>query len=400
MKPTDIILITIRGFDGPGITARLTALLASEPRVRIIDIEQTVVHRKLMLSILVQFDRGRQEKTAVLKELLFAAKEMGVSVDFEVFDHRYFEESQSGSLYAVTCLGKEIGAKPLAVVSSVLATHEVNILKIGKLTERKLACVELLIQAPQKLSAKKLLQDLLAKAHELDIDIAFQPADISRRAKRLVVMDMDSTLVTGEAIDELAAKAGVARKVKTITKQAMEGKLDFRQSLTKRVALLKGLPIANVHQVIRKIQLTKGAERLIRVLKHLGYQTAVVSGGFTFFTDYLKNRLQLDYAFANELELRDGKLTGKLVGDIIDGPGKAAILTSIAKKNGLTLDQVIAIGDGANDIPMLTTAGMGIAFHAKDVVKKAAHASIGKHSGLDSLLYLLGISDREITALT
>jgi len=212
-------------------------------------------------------------------------------------------------------------------------------------------------------------------------------------------MDMDSTLVASEAIDELARAAGKLKQIAKITSETMNGKHDFTQSLRKRVGLLKGLSYREVEKAVKKMKLNRGAERLIKVLQHLGYSIGVVSGGFTPFTEHLKTKLNLDFAFSNQLEIKDGKVTGKVTGNIIDGKGKAMILETIAKAQGIQASQVIAIGDGANDIEMLSRAGMGVAFHAKEVVKKAATASIGKHSGLDSLLYLMGISERELKGI-
>ncbi|OGQ21861.1 MAG: phosphoserine phosphatase SerB [Deltaproteobacteria bacterium RIFCSPLOWO2_02_FULL_44_10] len=394
----DIVLVTVRGGDTPGITAALTKTIAASQGAKIIDIEQTVVHKKLLLSFLLQFTHDRDEKTSLLKELLFAGRELGVHVDVEAFDQKDFDDSERHQ-YAITCLGQEVGALPLSRVAATLAKHQVNISKIGKMSQHSLSCVELLVEVPKKLKHATLSRDLLALASEIEIDIALQPADLSRRAKRLVVMDMDSTLVESEAIDELARRTGVFKKVEAITKKAMEGKIDFRKSLFSRVELLKGLEMTEVEAAVKKMKLSRGADRLIKVLQRLGYRIGVISGGFTPFTDHLKNKLSLDYVFANVLEVKNGKLTGKLRGRIIDGAAKAAILEEIAKREGISLDQVIAIGDGANDLPMLARAGMGVAFHAKDIVRKAAHTSIGHHAGLDSLLYLLGIRERELKGI-
>ncbi|MBI4126289.1 MAG: phosphoserine phosphatase SerB [Deltaproteobacteria bacterium] len=401
-KKDDIILVTVRGLDVPGITARLTGIIAAARGVRIIDIEQTVVHRKLLLSIFLRFSRdavGAGREPPLLQQLEKCAQELGVSLDVEPFEHRYWEGVDGGDVYAITCLGDDVGAVPLSQIAQILAKYGVNITKIGKMTQRSLSCVELLVEAPPKLNHRTLSRELLALASDVDIDIAIQPANISRRAKRLVVMDMDSTLVAAEAIDELAKKAGVAKEVQAITRAGMEGNIDFTEGLRRRVALLKDFPFRDVEKLARKLPLNRGAERLIRVLKKLGYKIAVISGGFTPFVDHLQKKLGLDFAFANELEVKKGKLTGKLVGRIIDGAAKAMILETIAAAEKLSLDQVIAIGDGANDLPMLSKAGMGIAFHAKDIVRKNAHTSIGHHSGLDSILYLLGISERELKGL-
>lgn len=396
-KKDDIILVTVRGLDAPGITARLTGLIAAARAAHIIDIEQTVVHRKLLLSILLQF--RVPHAAPLLQQLQKCAQSLGVNLEYETFDRRYLENGADGHQYAVTCLGADVGAAPLSQIAAALAKRGVNITKIGKMTQRSLSCVELVVETPKRLDHRILSQELLTLAADLDIDIAVQPVDLSRRSKRLIVMDMDSTLVAAEAINELARIAGVSKKVQAITRQAMEGKLDFAESLTRRVALLKGLSWKVVECEAKRLPLSRGAERLIQVLKKLGYKIAVISGGFTPFVERLKEDLDLDFAFANELEVKKGKLTGKLVGRIIDGVGKAMILETIAAAEKLSLDQVIAVGDGANDIPMLSKAGLGIAFHAKETVRRNAHTSIGHHSGLDSILYLLGISERELKGI-
>ena len=394
----DIVLVMVNGFDSPGITAKLTSIIASAQGVHILDIEQTVVHKKLILSILLKFNQGRNEKTSVLKELLFCGNEFGVKVGFEAFSHQLLDSSHHYR-YAITCLGKEVDAKPLSQISAVLAKRKVNIAKISKLAQKNLSCVELLVESKRRLNYRDFSKELLALTAELSVDIAMQPADLSRRAKRMVVMDMDSTLVSTEAIDELARAAGKYKQVQAITKQAMNGKLDFNRSLQRRVALLKGLPEKSLEKAVKNMQLNRGAKRLIKVLNHLGYHIGVVSGGFTQFTDHLAKTLKLDFSFANQLEIKAGKLTGNVTGTIINAEGKARILESMAKSRGISTDQVIAIGDGANDLQMLSCAGMGIAFHAKDIVRKQAHTTIGKHAGLDSILYLLGISEHELKGM-
>lgn len=395
----EILLLTVRGRDLPGITSRLTSIIAKDPKAKILDIEQTVVHKKLLLSILLAFPGKNSDKPPLLKELLFAAKEIGVDLGFEVFDPRLLGEENTHHQYAITCLGKEVGAHPLSQIASALARRGVNIDKISKLALKNISAVELVAHAKKPLNPKQLSRELLSLSGRLGVDIAIQKHDLLRRAKRLVVMDMDSTLIQNEVIDELAKQNGAYKKVAAITHSAMNGKIPFAQSLKKRAACLKGLALEDMDAVYRRLKLMPGAEKLLKVLKQLGYKIALVSGGFTYFTERLKRDLGFDYAFANQLEIRHGRLTGKITGPVIDASRKALILETIAQGEKISLDQTIAIGDGSNDILMLTKAGLGIAFQAKPAVKAKAHYSISSHTRLDSILYLLGISEREIESL-
>jgi phosphoserine phosphatase len=286
----------------------------------------------------------------------------------------------------------------LARVSGILAEKQVNIERISKLTQGQLRCVEFLVTVPPELDVKAMTRTLLGEGSSLGVDIAVQKEGLYRRAKRLIVMDMDSTLIQIEVIDELARLAGVGAEVEAITERAMNGELDFPGALRARVALLAGLPAAALEEVYRTIPFTPGAKTLVRVLKRLGFRTAVISGGFSFFTDRLKEELGLDYAFANALEIDNGRVTGAVLGTIVDGVRKAELLEEIARREGITLDQVIAIGDGANDLPMLGKAGLGIAFNAKARVREQADTHINQQS-LDSILYLLGLSERDMTEI-
>ena len=397
---SDIILISVRGKDTPGITAKLTGILAQDPHAKLLDIEQTVVHKKLILSILIGFTKKNHDRSPLLKDLLFAANPLGVELNFEVFDAQLLGEEESRHQYVITCLGDEIGAYPLSHIAKTLAAKQVNIDKISKLTLKHIKAVELLTHAKKPIDTKNFSKELLSLSSELGIDIALQQQGLLRRAKRLVVMDMDSTLVRSEVIDELGRQAGVLHKISAITERAMRGEMGFAQSLKTRVALLKGLKSKDLEKVYRRIRLNKGADRLVTVLKKLGYKIALVSGGVTYFTDRFKERLGLDYAFANELEIKNGSLTGKVTGPIVDSRRKAEILEMIAQGEKIALDQVIAIGDGANDIPMLIKAGLGVAFHAKPKVREKARCSVSHHASLDSILYLLGISEKEIRQLS
>ncbi|PIR20721.1 MAG: phosphoserine phosphatase SerB [Deltaproteobacteria bacterium CG11_big_fil_rev_8_21_14_0_20_47_16] len=395
---SDVILVTVRGPDGPGITARLTGIIAEDKGAVLLDIEQSIVHKKLFLSLLLRFEKGPNNSRNLLKELLFAAKDMNMDLAFEVFDSKLLGESAPLHQYAITCVGTQLGAYPLHRIAQALARKGMNIDKIGKLTMHTLSSVEIVAHSPRQLDPKKVSQDLLQLSSELQVDIAIQRYDLLRRAKRMIVFDMDSTLIAHEVIDELAREAGAMKKVSAITEKAMNGELDFAESLKARVRCLKGLPESALNKVCKRLKLTPGAERLLTVLRQLGFKTAVVSGGFTYFTERLKDHLSLDYAFANQLEIRNGKLTGNVQGEIIDAHRKAFILQTLAQGEGISLDQVIAVGDGANDLPMLSKAGLGIAFHAKEVVRRKASYAIHQ-AGLDAILYLLGISEKELRHL-
>ena len=389
-----MVLITLTGPDKPGIIASVTGQIA-EAGARIRDIEQTVTQNLLSLSVLIDFASGDADGKPLIKELLFLAKELGLDLDFQVIGEAEYRRKTTRHAYVVTIMGGEVNAKALARVSRILADHQVNIERITKLTQGQLRCVEFLITTPPDLDVKALTRKLLHAATSLGVDIAVQKESLYRRAKRLVVMDMDSTLIQIEVIDELARLAGVGAAVAEITERAMNGELDFQEALRARVARLKGLEASALEQVYRNIPFTPGAKTLVRILKRLGFKTAVISGGFKFFTDRLKEELGLDYAYANQLEIIDGIVTGGVVGPIIDGARKAQLLEEIAAGEGITLDQVIAIGDGANDLPMLGKAGLGIAFNAKARVREQADTHINQQS-LDSILYLLGLSEREM----
>ena len=398
MIKSDVVLVTVRGKDAPGITSRLTGVISTGKGVRILDIEQTVVHGKLLLSILLGFQKNGLSKSPILKELLFAAKELGVGLDFEAFEEKVKEEKDLFE-YVITCFGEEVGATELSRISTELARFGINIDKIARLSHRNIRCIEMIAHAGRSKNPKRLSRGLLPLSNEIGVDIAIQRFDLMRQAKRLVVIDMDSTLIQNEVIDELARVAGKYQKVASITKRAAQGKISYRKALLDRVRLLKGVKESALPSVYKRIDFTDGAESFIRVLKKLGYTTAIISGGFTYFTNRLKKELGLDYAFANDLEVKNGLLTGRLTGDVVDGAKKAEILRRIARLEKVTLDQTIAIGDGANDIEMISKAGLGVAFQAKPMVKEQTHYSISRHKGLDSILYLLGIPEKEVLKL-
>ena len=373
----------------------------------ILDIGQAVVHETLALGLLIDVPSGGS--FLPLKEALLAkSEELELQLRFTPIATPEFEhwiESQGKDRFIITVLGRAISARHLSRVSAIIANHGLNVDRIERLsgrlslaehTPRSNACVELRVSG-QARSETDMRAEFLATAQELRIDIAFQRESIFRRNRRLFAFDMDSTLIQGEVIDELAKMAGVGDEVVKITEAAMRGELDFKQSFTRRVALLRGLPEDLVLSLLDTIPLVDGAEHLISTLKMLGYKTAILSGGFTFFARRLQSRLGIDYVYANELDIADGAVTGLVKTEIVDGAKKAALLREIAAQENISLDQVVAVGDGANDLPMLGIAGMGIAFRAKPLVRASAGHAVS-FLGLDSLLYLIGVRDRDLVS--
>ena len=389
----DRVLITVTGPDRTGVTATLTGIL-SQQGASLHDIEQVVVQGQLTLCLLVDVPETRD----VLKELLFSAKQLGMELDFKpvaTSEARPVPTLNEARRYVITAIGPTLGAAHLHAIASTLAAEGANIEKIGRLSENTLASVEIHALLPPGGDSDALKRTLLAVATSAGFDVSLQRESLYRRSKRLVVLDMDSTLIRIEVIDELARAAGVGAEVARITERAMQGEMDYDQSLRQRVALLAGLNVAVLDNLAQNLPLTDGAETLVRVLKRLGYKIAVISGGFSRAAEALKRRLGVDYAYSNNLEVQGGKLTGKVVGPIVNAQRKAELLETIAQAEGVLLDQVIAVGDGANDALMLERAGLGIAFHAKPKLREAADTSITA-AGLDAILYLLGFSAREL----
>ena len=403
-KSKEIILLNITGEDKCGVTATLTEILA-ENDVNILDIGQAVIHDDLGLGILFEVP-AKDESSPILKELLFKAYELGITIKFTpipVKDYEEWVDQQGKDRYIVTLLSRKLKAGHLAKVTAVIAQQGLNIDFISRLSGRPQlnngdkntrSVVEFSLRGTP-MNLVKMKKEFTAIASEKGIDIAFQADNIFRRNRRLVCFDMDSTLIQTEVIDELAYRAGVGEKVSAITESAMRGEIDFSESFIQRVALLKGLDESVMKEIAENLPITEGAERLFKTLKQYGYKTAILSGGFNYFGNYLKNKLGVDYVFANELEIMDGKLTGKHLNEIVDGDRKAELLKLLAFKEDIHLEQVIAVGDGSNDLPMLQLAGLGIAFHAKPKVKESAKNAIS-NIGLDAILYLLGFRDREI----
>jgi phosphoserine phosphatase len=391
----DRVLVTVTGPDRPGVTATLTGILVEKGAV-LADIEQVVVQGQLTLCLLVDSARGSD----VLKEMLFAAKQLEMDLDFKPVAHLgHGGDDEVGppgtQRYVITAIAPALGAAHIHAVASTLASEGANIEKISRLSEGALASLEIHATLSPPGDAERLKRSLLGVAMRSSFDVALQREGLYRRSKRLVVMDMDSTLIRIEVIDELARAAGVHKEVAVITERAMAGEMNYDESLRQRVALLKGLDASVLDKISSELPLTEGAETLVQVLKRLGYRLAIISGGFSRAADALKKRLGIDYAFSNNLEIEGGKLTGRVVGQIVNAQRKAELLEIISQLEGVVLDQVIAVGDGANDILMLEKAGLGIAFHAKTKLREAADTSISG-AGLDAILYLLGISAREI----
>jgi phosphoserine phosphatase len=399
----DILLITISGEDQPGLTAGITAILA-EHSVNILDIGQAVIHATLSMGVLVEVpaDSGQ----ALVSDAVSSyARQRGMRVRINPVapdSYGHWLEGQGRARYIITLLARKITADQLARVTVVVSSHGLNIdginrlsgrIPLGELPALSKACVEFSVRGPLQDPAA-FRRDLLEVAGALEVDLAFQQDNMYRRNRRLVAFDMDSTLIEAEVIDELATLAGVGEQVAAITERAMRGEIDFSESFRARVALLAGLDEGALQRVAGELKITEGAEHLISTLRTLGYKTAILSGGFTYFARHLQARLGMDYVYANELDIANGQVTGNIKGAIVDGARKAELLRLLARKEGIDLQQVIAVGDGANDLPMLSIAGLGIAFRAKPLVKKSAEQSIST-LGLDAILYLLGFSDMD-----
>ena len=400
----EIILINITGKDRPGLTSSLTNILA-QYEITILDIGQAVIHDYLSLGMLIEIP-SRHSSSSILKDLVFQAHKLGIQIRFSPIDMENYVGwiARNGhERLIITLLGRTLTAVQLSGITSVIAANHLNIDIITNLSgsipldQSELhprACIKLTISGKLD-DPDHLRRQLLETSEKTGIDISFHVDNIYRHARRLIVFDMDSTLIQCEVIDELAKHAGVGDQVARITESAMNGNIDFKESFTRRVALLRGLDESVLAEVAGTLELTEGAERVVSTLKKLGYKIGIISGGFDYFGKYLQSRLGLDYVFTNGLEIKDKKITGNVSGEIIDGAKKAEILKTIAVVENIGLQQTIAVGDGSNDLPMISVAGLGIAFHAKPIVRKKAQQSISR-VGLDGLLYLMGMSEREI----
>lgn len=398
-QPVEIIQINIAGADQPGMTASLTEVLARYD-AGILDIGQANIHQSLTLGILIK--TLPEQSGQIMKELLFKASEMNVSIRFAPISEQQYTDwvgRQGKNRYIITLLGRKLAAQHIAAVAGAIAEQGLNIDAIKRLTGRvpldeharaPKACIEFSVRGTPADTGR--LQERFMALSDGGVDVSFQKDDLYRRSRRLICFDMDSTLIETEVIDELAERAGVGDRVRAITAAAMRGEIDFRESFTRRVALLKGLDVSVMEQIARNLPITEGLERMMTVLKRVGYKTAILSGGFTYFGNYLRQRYGFDYVYANELEIEKGKLTGRHTGEIVDGRRKAELLRLLCQFEGIHTAQSIAVGDGANDLPMLAEAGLGIAFHAKPKVKATAEQSIST-IGLDGILYFLGLKD-------
>ena len=397
----EFILINIIGFDKPGVTAAVTEVLGKYGAF-VQDIGQSNLHHQLNLSILIRVDNP-STSGEMIKEVLFCCSRLEMIVRFTPLSEEEYTAwvgRQEQDRYVITLLARELNARHISRVTALLAERQLNIDNILRLSERpnmelpldkRHSCVEFMVRGT--IHDREVLQSkLMEVAREEGIDVSFQRDDIYRRNRRLICVDIDSTFIQTEVIDELAERAGVGEQVKAITLSAMRGEIDFKESFARRVALLKGLDVSVKQDIIDHLPITEGADRLFSILKRCGFKIAILSGGFMFVGKYLQERFGVDYVFANELEVQDGKFTGRYIGDVVDAKRKGELLELIAQVEHIDLAQVIAVGDGANDLNMLAKAGLGIAFHAKPKVKESAQQSIST-VGLDGILYFLGFKD-------
>lgn len=396
----DRIVLHVAGLDRPGVTARITQVIAEE-KAELVNIGQSVLHGYLMLSAIVDIPSGSN----ALRRLLFAAAELGLRMEVSAFgDEPPHAAARTAPGLCVTVLGDLGDGASTATITRYIADRGLNLRDVRSLSMGRLTGLELITDPPgagtlTKAALTQLRGELLEMGGKLGVDLAVQRDDIFRRGKRLVCMDVDSTFVKGEFIDELADLVGVKSEVAEITARAMRGELDFKQALAERVRLLEGLPMARARELCDRFELTPGASELVRTLRCLGFKVGLVSGGFDFFVELLKERFGLDFAFANELEVRDDRLTGRVQGTVVDSERKAQVLKDMAQVYHVRLGQTVAVGDGANDMLMLQAAGLGIAFRAKPKLQEVAHTSLNYNERLDALLYLMGFHARDLADL-
>lgn len=401
---SDIVLINITGRDRKGLDAKFTGILA-EYGVNILDLGQAVIHEHISLGILAEIPNPK-DFSSIFKDMLFEGHNMGLTIDIKPVDPENYEtwvHAQGKERRIITLLGRTLTARQISAVASIIAENHLNIDSITRLTGRislkqpqpnPRASVQLSVSGKplNLLDMRKRFMEISQKA---GIDISFHVDNIYRKNRKLVVFDMDSTLIQAEVIVELAKLAGVGEQVDKITQAAMRGEMDFKESFRKRVAFLKGIKQEQLSRISETLPLTDGADLVAKTLKSLGYKLGILSGGFTFVGEYLKDRLGFDYMYANELDIKEGVVTGDVVGEIVDGEKKAILLKQLAQNENISLEQTIAVGDGANDLPMISIAGLGVAFNAKPIVRQKASNAISS-VGLDGLLYLIGIHEREI----
>lgn len=401
---SEVVLINITGRDRKGLDAKFTGILA-EYGVTILDIGQAVIHDHISFGILAEIPDAH-DYSSIFKDMLFEGHNMDLTIDIKPIDSQEYEKwvhDHGKERRVITLLGRTISARQISAVAAIIAANHLNIDSIKRLTGRislkqpqinPRACVEMSVSG-KPLDIMEMRKKFMEISQETGIDISFHVDNIYRKNRKLVVFDMDSTLIQAEVIVELAKLVGAGEEVDRITESAMRGEIDFNQSFRKRVALLKGIRQEQLVKISRELPLTDGADLVAKTLKGLGYKLGILSGGFTFMGEYLKDRLGFDYMFANELDIRDGRVTGEVVGEVVDGQKKAILLRQLAQRENITLEQTIAVGDGANDLPMISIAGLGVAFNAKPMVRRKASNNISS-VGLDGLLYLLGLHEREI----
>lgn len=404
MQDIEIIQVNISGEDRPGLTTAFTEILAKFDAT-ILDIGQANIHQSLTMGIL--FCTTRDKSGFIMKDLLFKASELGEHIRFMPVSPENYDawvKRQGRNRFIVTLLGRSISARQIADVSEIIFNFGLNIDAIKRLTGRKplneddnktKSSIEFSVRGQLDDAKRVEFQTALLGLPGSGLDVSFQKDDIFRRSRRLICFDMDSTLVHTECIDELAAKAGVGDQVKAITESAMRGEIDFVESFTKRVSLLKGLDVSVMDEIAANLPYNEGLDRMMKILKRVGYKTAILSGGFTYFGKCLQQKFGFDYVYANELEIENGKLTGRFVGDVVDGKRKAELLKLLCQVENISLEQAVAVGDGANDLPMLSLAGLGIAYHAKPKVRENASQNLTS-IGLDGILYFLGLKDSYI----
>jgi len=388
---TEHVLITVSGPDNPGITSHLMNII-KRTNEEIVDMGQAVTHGLLSLSFLLKMNKNDHPEYPVLKDLLFAAKKLGLELEFKIVEGKLKKsDGPKKEKFILNCVSTHnISAHFIYDISHCLAKNKINILRIDNVDPLHFQSLEITTLLPNACDLKELKSALLTISNKYSVDIAFLKDNVFRRNKRLIVFDMDSTLIQTEVIDEMAEEFGVGDEVKAITEAAMNGEIDFNESLIQRVGKLKGLEAIKLQKILDNLPFTLGALDFIKTVQKVGYKVAIISGGFSFFANALKEQLHLNYAFANELEIVDGLLTGKVLGTIVNAEQKALLVNLIAQQENISLEQVVAIGDGANDLPMLAVAGLGIAFHAKEVVKKSAGQHMS-HGPMTSILYFLGI---------
>ena len=396
-----LLLMSFLGPDQPNQFNRLMRVL-DRHELHVLDVGQAVIHDQLTLGIVAQAPSIEAQALA-MREMLLISQEIGLTVRFkpiEDAEHQRWVSEGGQRKYIVTVMARDLSAAKLAVATSVISKHGFNIVNLSRLSQREglggsgaMSCFEFEVKGGSD-QAKALKSECLKLSSEHALDVAIQQDNIYRRNRRLVCFDMDSTLIEQEVIVELARAAGVYDQVHEITERAMRGELDFNESFAERVKLLEGLSTEVLDQIAESLTITEGADRLIKTLSALGYRTAILSGGFTYFAQFIKDKLGIDEVHANTLVTKDGFVTGEVQTPIVDGERKANLLREIAQKQGISLEQVIAVGDGANDLPMLSLPGLGVAFRAKPLVQQSANQALS-NNGLDGILYLLGIREED-----